>query len=165
MDSLSLRRLSGDDAPAYRDLRLEALRLEPQAFGSSWEEEAPRSMAEFATRLVDTHVIGALTVAGLVGMVGLQRSNRVKTVHIGSIWGMYVRPAARGRGIGRRLLTAAIAEAGPEVRSLRLAVEAENLPARRLYESVGFVAWAREAEALRIGDTFHDEILMRLEIR
>jgi ribosomal protein S18 acetylase RimI-like enzyme len=58
-----------------------------------------------------------------------------------------------------------LAEFGPSVRSVRLCVEANNDPAIKLYESAGFKRWALEEEALKVGDTFHDEILMRLDVR
>ena len=49
----------------------------------------------------------------------------------------------RGEGIGRHLLLALVAAAAARgVRALSLSVAGEN-PARRLYESVGFVAVAR----------------------
>lgn len=77
---------------------------------------------------------------------------------------MYVSPMARGKGLARQLLVAILADVEPSVRSVRLGVEAGNEPAIRLYESVGFRQWALETEALRIGDAFHDEILMRLDL-
>lgn len=52
---------------------------------------------------------------------------------------LFVREAARGRGIGRALLAACAAEAEREgCARLQLAVLDWNEPARRLYESLGF---------------------------
>jgi len=48
-----------------------------------------------------------------------------------------VRPAARGQGIGEKLLRALIAEAGLRELGLCLSVRSEN-PARRLYDRLGF---------------------------
>ena len=50
-----------------------------------------------------------------------------------------VRPAARGQGIGEKLLHALIAECGLRGLGLCLSVRSEN-PARRLYERLGFRA-------------------------
>ena len=60
-----------------------------------------------------------------------------------------VLPACRGRGTGRRLLTAVLDEARRrEVRALGLSVSARNLRARRLYEWAGFVVVATEGDSL-----------------
>lgn len=160
-----LRRLRGDDATAYKEVRLRALRDHPEAFVSSWEEEQDQTEAWFAERLENGHVIAGVSAAGdIVGTIGIRRSQGLRTRHIGSLWGMYVSPAARGTGLARQLLEAGVAEFGPSIRSVRLCVEANNAPAIRLYESVGFKRWAVEAEAAKVGDTFHDDILMRLDV-
>jgi GNAT superfamily N-acetyltransferase len=50
---------------------------------------------------------------------------------------VYVRPAARGRGLGTELLRAAAEHVGPEA-TLELEVLESNESARRLYERLGF---------------------------
>jgi hypothetical protein len=42
-----VRELGVADADAFRDIRLEALRLHPDAFGSSYEPEAAESFTRF----------------------------------------------------------------------------------------------------------------------
>lgn len=56
---------------------------------------------------------------------------------------MYVAHEARGRGVGRALLLAAIerARALSGVEQIHLAVTTHNSAARALYVSVGFVAY------------------------
>jgi ribosomal-protein-alanine N-acetyltransferase len=57
-----------------------------------------------------------------------------------------VRPAARRRGLGRRLLAAALAEAGAHgAAKLFLEVAIDNLPARALYLAGGFAQVGRRA--------------------
>lgn len=166
MERFELRRLRRDDASVFRHIRLQALREHPEAFGASWEEEQDQPETRIAERLESGLVIGGISEGGkIVGTIGISRSNGQKTRHIASIWGMYVSPAARGKGLARQLLNAAVVDLGPPIRSVRLCVEANNDPAIKLYESVGFTRWALEAEALKVGDKFHDEILMRLDLR
>jgi ribosomal protein S18 acetylase RimI-like enzyme len=61
-----------------------------------------------------------------------------------------VRPAARGQGIGEKLLRALIAEAGLRRLGLCLSVRNEN-PARRIYERLGFRVVAGSAVPNRAG--------------
>ncbi|WP_179213877.1 GNAT family N-acetyltransferase [Rhizobium sullae] len=165
MRPYKLRRLDRNDASSFREVRLEALANHPEAFGASWEEEQSLSEAHFAGRLENGLVIGGLSDDGiLAGTIGVSKSKAIKMQHIGSIWGMYVRQAARGTGLSRLLLSAAIDEVGTTLRSLRLSVVSSNVPAIRLYKSMGFDEWAVEVEALKVGDTYYDEILMRLEV-
>ena len=43
---------------------------------------------------------------------------------------------------------------------VQLTVESPNVPARRLYTAPGFTAYGIEARALKIGDVYHDDVLM-----
>lgn len=57
----------------------------------------------------------------------------------GWVSGMRVRSERRGQGLGRELLDAIVTDARTlGLRSLRAAIEVENLPSRRLFERVGF---------------------------
>jgi ribosomal protein S18 acetylase RimI-like enzyme len=164
---LEIRELSAADAEIFRALRLRALQDEPEAFGSSWEEENARPLAQTITRLQAEGMtaFGAFDAEGhLVGMVRLFRHDGVKVSHKADIISMYVAPEARGRGVGRMLMEAAIerARATPGVEQLLLAVNATNTPARNLYLTLGFEPFGREPLALKIGDRYYDEELMAL---
>lgn len=49
--SIEIRRLLPADAALYRDIRLEALRLSHEAFGSAYETESVHPVGWFAERL------------------------------------------------------------------------------------------------------------------
>lgn len=164
-----LRRLAPADAAIYQALRLSALKETPAAYGSSYDEEkdAPTSMIEgiLADR-PDRATFGAFRAGKLVGLVSLAREGLHNTAHKGLVWGMYVRPDARGHGVGRELLLEAIALARqmPGLLQVNLAVGATNLPALRLYESVGFRAFGIEAGAMLVQGQPVDEIHMQLRL-
>ncbi|MBL6454514.1 GNAT family N-acetyltransferase [Belnapia sp. T6] len=158
-------RLGPADAAAYRALRLEALRLHPEAFAADWAEEAARPLDWFTERLATNAVWGAGEDAALAGMVGLMRPGMAKLHHKAIIWGFYVRADARSAGLGTALLGAALTEAreaGAE--EVRLSVTAGNAAALRLYERLGFRAYGREPRALRVAGHDHDEFLMALRL-
>ena len=70
--ALSIRPLQPSDAQAYRDLRLEALRTSPEAFGSSYEEEAPLSLGTIAARIPTS---GPNAIFGAFAKVAPERAN------------------------------------------------------------------------------------------
>ena len=159
-----LRPLLPEDAPLYREIRLEALRNEPDAFSSTFEIERERPLEQFAARLRDAHVVGAFRGTALAGIAGFYIQPGPKHAHKGMLWGMYVRPAQRSAGIGRLLVEAIIAHARQHVEVLQLFVVADNLPARRLYRRLGFVEYGIERHATKYQGRYHDDVLMALPL-
>ncbi len=153
--------LSESDAEAFRKLRRERLTEEPRAFAESVEEHDAISLETIRARLRDSSgenfVVGAFEGGELVGMAGFSRSPRKKSRHKGVIWGVYVRASARGRGVGRALLTALIERARGEVEQIQLSVSVGQIAARKLYESLGFDVFGRERHALKVAGEYVDE--------
>ncbi len=164
---MEIRILMADDAEEFRALRLRALREEPEAFGSSWEEENTRPLEQTVARLQGdgmTAFGGFDDIGRLAGMVRLFRNDGVKSEHKADIISMYVAPEVRGRGLGKMLLAAAIAHARATsgIEQLLLAVNVTNTPARNLYLAMGFEPFGLERNALKIGDRYFDEEMMTL---
>jgi ribosomal protein S18 acetylase RimI-like enzyme len=142
---------------------LEALSVNPEAFGSTFEHEDKLDLAWFAGRLENAHVIGAFRNGELVGTAGFAIQQGQKDAHKGRLWGLYVRPSARNFGVGRRLVSAVLDAARENVELIQLSVVRENRSARRLYESVGFLEFGMELKALKLGDKYYDEAHMALD--
>ncbi len=166
---MHLRRLGPDDAQAFQALRLRGLRDEPSAFASSWAEEHDEPLDSVARRLAlrdDGGVYGALDGASLLGVVGLQREGLRQLAHKAFVWGVYVAPEARRRGLGRALLGTALQAAADlparptQVRQVNLGVNAANAAALALYRGLGFVAYGLEHGYLMVDGQLHDEVLM-----
>ena len=161
-----IRRLQQSDAAAYRTVRLDALRLHPEVFGSSYEEESQYPLAEFARFISppDT-VIGAFAGDRLVGISGIYVSRKLKQQHKGHIVGVYVDAAHRRAGLARKLVEVVIAEARQaQLRLVQLSVTVGNEAARRLYVRMGFQTYGIERRALLVGETYFDEELMALAL-
>lgn len=166
---MHIRRLAPDDASVFQALRLVALKEFPSAFGSSYEEEKDFSATEIESRLAlkpDCGRFGAFEAEILVGLVALGRESKHKRAHKALIWGMYVQPDARGKGVARALLLEALslARSVSEVKQVNLSVNADNIGAICLYESVGFKAFGCEPGAMLINGELHDEIHMYLRL-
>jgi ribosomal protein S18 acetylase RimI-like enzyme len=68
---------------------------------------------------------------------------------------------ARGLGAGRALLRAAVEEARRQgARRITLRVLGHNTPARRLYESEGFVVEGVQPEEFFLDGAYVDDVLM-----
>jgi ribosomal protein S18 acetylase RimI-like enzyme len=164
---IEIRRLmpaDAADAVLYRDIRLEALRVHPEAFGSTLETEAAQSLSWFADRLGSSAMLGGFRDAELVAVAGFAIQQGQKQAHKGTIWGMYVRFDARRTGIGRRLIEAIFDLARDRVELIQLAVVRDNELARRLYASVGFLEYGIEKNALKQDGRYYDEILMAKDL-
>jgi ribosomal protein S18 acetylase RimI-like enzyme len=159
---ITLRKLTPGEVHAYRGLRLHGLQESPAAFGASFAQESARDLAFFENRTAatkDQWILGAFDEARLCGVVGFARDDGPKTSHKGLIWGMYVHPGWRRKGVGRRLMEAMLAEldALPGLRWVRLSVTAGNDGAQRLYESFGFAVYGEEPEVLWVNGVFYAE--------
>jgi RimJ/RimL family protein N-acetyltransferase len=155
-----IRRLLPADAVFYREIRLEALRLAPEAFSSDLARENAEPANWFATRLEVAVVFGAFAGRDLVGTAGYFACEGRKEAHKGVLWGMYVRPHARRAGIGRRLVEAVIDHARHHVELLQLKVVSGNEGARHLYSTLGFVEYGNEKNAIKEEGRYWDDVLM-----
>ena len=162
--TIDLRRLRPEDAALYRDIRLEGLADSPHAFSSTLESEQGQPLDRFTARLTDDFVLGAFRGPQLVGIAGFYIQPKPKHTHKGMLWGMYVRPEARGSGIGRLLVEAIIEHARRHVELLQLFVVSDNLAARRLYARLGFVEYGIERHATKYRGQYHDDVLMALPL-
>jgi ribosomal protein S18 acetylase RimI-like enzyme len=162
---MQIRSLGPGDAPAFQALRLRGLRECPTAFASSHEEESGAEIGDIAERLgadPNREILGAFEGSQLVGIVGVQRERPAKLAHKAVIWGMYVSPESRRRGIGRRLVRAALqrAFAMDGVLQVNLSVNAANAPAIALYRQAGFESFGVERGYMRVDGVLHDEMHM-----
>jgi GNAT superfamily N-acetyltransferase len=128
-----------DDWRALRDIRLEALRAAPDAFGSTYAQQSTYSEADWQRRISRGGTFLAyLPEADAAGPVGLAGGYQEDPGPV-ELVSMYVRPCARGRGVGEALVAAVIGWAqARNATAVHLWVTETNSPARLLYERCGF---------------------------
>jgi ribosomal protein S18 acetylase RimI-like enzyme len=160
-----IRRLEIADVEDYRAIRLDSLQNEPDSFGALYEIEAARPIADFAERLASSIVLGAYAGGRLVGVAGLRQETGPKERHKGVVWGVYVRPDSRGRGLAAALIAGLVARAQPPVEQLILSVVQSNAAAIALYRRHGFTVYGVEPRARKHLGAYVDKVLMVRDLR
>jgi len=155
-----MRRLEPADAVLYREIRLEALQKNPEAFGSTFEKESAQPLSWFEAAIRRADIFGGFIDGQLMGIAGFTVKEGTKHAHKGLLWTMYVRSAARKSGLGKILVAAVLDHARGRVEMVQLTVVSENEAARRLYEAMGFVEYGYEKRALKHDGRYYDEVLM-----
>jgi ribosomal protein S18 acetylase RimI-like enzyme len=154
--TLTIRRLEAHEWKLLRELRLRALRDAPDAFGplaADVEREPDAYWQRFAQvfRPERGDLLVALADGRGVGLVSAIARDGFG--HVGAMW---VDPAARGAGLGRRLLEAACAALRARgCWRILLDVTDTNAPAIALYRSAGFELTGG-AKPLRDGSTLRN---------
>ncbi|HUR50742.1 MAG TPA: GNAT family N-acetyltransferase [Mycobacteriales bacterium] len=125
--------LGPDDWARWRDLRLEALQDTPIGFGELHADAVRLTDEEWRTRWTRPGLRAiAYGEQGPLGMAGGFRDDEGRPI----LFGVYVRPAARGGGVLGALVDAVAAWAAPD--PLVLDVHVDNHRARKAYEKLGF---------------------------
>jgi RimJ/RimL family protein N-acetyltransferase len=146
-----VRRLTPADAAAHRALMLQAYTDDSTSFTSSAAEREVLPLSWWAARMAEgddavERVFGAFVEGQLAGAAGLSMQSRPKLRHKALLFGMYVRPERRGRGLARALVEAVLAEArrAPQLQIVQLTVTQGNTAAETLYRRCGFEPWGVE---------------------
>lgn len=148
---IDYRVLTMEDIPAYRQLRLESLQINPECFGSNYEQEREKKILFFEEHIASQSehlMLGAFSQDTLTGLCGLIALDDEKYMLVG----MYVTPQYRGFGIAGQLICQAQAMLVNSTRSaMILTVYEGNNAAIGLYEQAGFYQQA----------ALEDEIIMQ----
>jgi len=180
-------RLGPGDADRYVRLRRRMLSDSPWAFEASPEEDPVLDPIRLAALLSDRESAIFAVEAGpadrgrglggtiedpagrppvLLGAMGITRMTHPRFTHRARVWGVFVEPSHRGRGLGRSLLRASleVARRWPGLAYVDLSVSEYSPEALGLYEAFGFRVWGREPEATDVQGLRYDELHMSLRL-
>jgi ribosomal protein S18 acetylase RimI-like enzyme len=165
---LEIRRLNGTDAEAFQVLRRELTTDNPVPMGLTLDEEMARTLEGFRDQLSypePNAAFGAFVSGSLVGTAAVAwPSKLLSSRHKTNLWGVFVSPRCRRRGLGRALVLRAVGHAFENgVRRVNLQVYVPNTEAVSLYASLGFVQCGFEPEAVCLHGVYHDGIYMSLQ--
>src|SRR4051812_17105800 len=101
-----VKRLTIDDAIDFKEIRLQALKNNPEAFASTYEAEVNKTIEEIKRKMPinNSFILGCYQEKELIGIVYLYHEERVKVRHKAFVRSMYVKPEYRGKGVGKLLL-------------------------------------------------------------
>jgi dTDP-L-rhamnose 4-epimerase len=134
---IAVRRVRAGEGERVRELRLRALRDAPHAFSSTLAHEAGLTAATWDERARAGGIFVAVEAGEWLGMAGgYLPGDRPGAAEL---WGTWVAPAARRRGLGRALVDAVVEWArGEGLLRVELSVADVAPEAAALYRGAGF---------------------------
>lgn len=144
----------------WRDIRLEALKSAPAAFGAAHENWADRPLRDFADWLERSPLYAAVEQGRALATLGWYRGGAATERHRAMLVAAYVRPKARGQGLTDRLFALLRSGLPADILQIELEVAADNIPALAVYRRLGFETTGRFPRAARHGDAFVDRLFM-----
>lgn len=162
-----IRRLLGEDAQAFSDLRREVTAVNAVPMGLTLREELARPLEGFRTQLAApllNAVFGAVVAGELAATAAVSRAGQFgSSDHKMVMWGVFTSPQFRRRGFSRVVVEKALRHAFDSgARRVNLQVYLPNDAALSLYRSMGFEVYGTEIEAVCLDGTYHDGVHMTL---
>lgn len=166
-----IRKLTRSDAPRYKELRLQALTTNPESYFATFEEENRRDLSAFGSEISiyqepygyygwfdDDEILRAY--------IQVSPTYFRKTAHVADIYNLYVDPKVRRQGVAHQLFDLVLGniKALSAIEILFLTVMDSNTPARKLYESLGFVTYGTKEKSIKGPTGYLSEVLMRYDI-
>jgi ribosomal protein S18 acetylase RimI-like enzyme len=160
MSDIEIRQLTLDDVEAYRDIRLEMLRDNPENFGESYEDNLEYELDFFENRIANSPIYGGFQNGILLATAGYFIQRGAKVCHKAMVWGVYVKPESRGYRLSQKLIEKNIKDCSQYVEQVLIHISAKNISALKVYQDIGFKEFGCEPNARKIGGKYFDEISM-----
>jgi RimJ/RimL family protein N-acetyltransferase len=172
--SIKIGMMSPNRWKEYKELRLKALKEDPQAFGFSYEEEVDTPDKKWQAKLRKSQekksrvIIFASDKNRLVGMIVARlETEQIKQEHVAEIVGFFVEKTYRGQGIGEKLFGRILEELKtlPKIIKVELYVNPRQTSALAIYRRFGFQEIGTFRKELKMGNKFYDSLAMELFLR
>jgi ribosomal protein S18 acetylase RimI-like enzyme len=164
MSNIQIVKLMPEEWQPYKELRLEALLMEPQAFASRYADAFQKPDSYWQERLAEVRagkifwLLFAKENDRLIGMIGAYCTEESDVVEIISV---YVTKDKRGLGVATALMEAILAEVGKKgaFRKAELTVNADQIQAIALYRHFGFQVIEVKTGVLGNGNSYSKYIM------
>jgi RimJ/RimL family protein N-acetyltransferase len=164
---ISIRQLQENDWPVLKQIRLKALKSDPGVFGGEYEIESQNSDQEWRDIFKPYNAIfGIYDGETLIGTTSVGINIKDPTGKSAILWGSWLEPSYRSKGISRLMYQARIdwARSHPGCEKITVSHRASNLASGKANQKQGFVythttpkTWPDGAEE----DEVHYELRLR----
>ncbi len=165
--TISIRQLTGNDWREFSQVRLTALQTDPSVFGSNYEKESQMTEADWRSRLQakDNAIFLLYENETPIGMIGVSIDREDATKKTALLWGSWLAPHARGKGLSELMYQTRInwAKQQPTVEKIIVSHRASNLLSKYANQKHGFV-YTHKTEKVWTDGVTEDEIFYELEI-
>lgn len=165
-----VKKLDPDHWYIYKNLRLSALKNDPQAFIGIHEEKLKVGDEVWKNQFEREHtrILFIFENSQAVGMAGYDINHHTRNSHVANIYYVYIHPDYRRQGLGSQLLAHTIEDIKkihPQVIKLKLEVSSAQLGAIHMYEKAGFVRCGTYKMEIHLHEEYYDTILLEKFIR
>jgi RimJ/RimL family protein N-acetyltransferase len=141
--SVSIRRLREEDWQELRAIRLHALQSDPSVFRSNHEKESAMTEADWKGLLQteDAAIFLLVDEVAPIGMTGIAVDRGDPRKKRAVLWGSWLEPRWRGRGLSHRMYQERLAWAQqhPTIETVVVSHRASNLRSQQAIQKHGFV--------------------------
>jgi RimJ/RimL family protein N-acetyltransferase len=167
--NISIRQLKEDDWREFSQVRLKALKTDPRVFGSNYEKESQFTEADWRDRLQDTKDVAIFMLfAGEtpIGITGVSVFRDDSTGKTALLWGSWLEPDFRGKGLSELMYRARIewAKRHPNVNRIIVSHRASNTASKYANQKHGF-KFTRTHEKVWTDGATEDEVCYELYIK
>lgn len=162
----SIRKLNEDEWAEFSRIRLKALQTDPEVFASSYQKESQFTEAHWRSRLQDENcaIFVVLEDETPIGITGVSANREDSSGKTAVLWGSWLEPNARGKGLSNLMYRARInwAKSRNAFEKVVVAHRASNLASKYANQKQGFVKTHEEEMIWTNGET---DILISYELR
>lgn len=162
MLDIDIKTLSVNELEDFKAIRLSALEKSPKMFGSTYSAEVGKPLIFFEACLLNSTVFAVYHQNIIIGLATLTQELGAKFSHKAYLSSVFIEPEFQQKGVASRLLKAVIEYSQKHVEQILLTVASDNEPAIHLYKKLGFQIYGLEQKALKDGNEYIDEVLMKL---
>ncbi|MBU3847945.1 MAG: GNAT family N-acetyltransferase [Candidatus Acinetobacter avistercoris] len=158
----TIKILTLNDVINFRTIRLLALKIAPKMFGSNYEIEIGKPLSFFQDCINNSIVFGVYNEEQMIALATLTKEGVAKMSHKAYLSSVFVIPEFQNLGVANELLRTVINYAKQHIEQILLTVASDNFKAVKLYKKFNFEVYGIEFKALKDGDEYIDEQLMKL---